>query len=163
MAKRIHANEILDGIAALCKLHLETPLSLQAIIRGSIEWFPNQSLLPLVNGIFLHLEPAIEVTRVQMPKDLQFLYAVRLVYVRRNAENEDINRKKIDEITLIAETIIDNYNLPDVSLENGQILWCFPRNIETEPPEDFIAADVAADLSAVAFNLEVVVRTNHRL
>lgn len=162
MASRLHTKELLNEYLRIFKTDLKTPLSLVSVQKGEVDWLPPEALANKANGIWIVPSPAIRLNHVQFPKALQVSYGFRVVYVQRIITGENMVEKRIDDINTIIEKMIDKYELPDLELSNGQVLWSFPMSVEMEPPEDTYLAAEAADLMATAFNLEVEVRTNHR-
>ncbi len=69
--------------------------------------------------------------------------------------NQEIVRSKTVDAQKIAELLIDNVDLGQLSLPNGQILFSILRAIEWEPPEDNLVASINADMTAVALNFTV--------
>lgn len=158
MTQRLHTNEILAELIRIFNDDLRITLGLKAAMRGSIEWYPISDIPSMVNAIFVNIEPDIKLTHVQLPNDMQINYSIRILYVRKININENVLKQKVDDLNVIVEKIIDKYRLPDLSLTNGQVLWCLPQSVETEPPEDALVAQLASDLVATAFRVECMVR-----
>jgi hypothetical protein len=158
-ANRTHATEILDEILRLFDTHLRATLSLKGVYRGMLPFMPAEAVEEHVNGIWVNLEPSILITPVQLPSDLQVTYMMRLLYVRRINVNENVLKQKETDLKVITEFVFDHFEMSELSLSNGQVLWWLPTEVEMEPPEDGYVATLAQDLVAVAFKTELQVRT----
>lgn len=156
---RLHINEILDELLSLMETNLKTSLNLQGVYRGGLEWLPPNDLTSMVNGIWIKPSLTTDIATVQMPKALQMTYRFRIVLVRRMDLTNNVLKTKTDDAESIVEMIYDNFQLPNLSLTGGQVLWCLPISIEWEPEEDSFTAALSADLTATAFLIEVQVRT----
>jgi len=123
---------------------------------------PPESIPLMVNGVWIYPSGNITLDRVTIPRGLVVNYNFRIVYVRRIGLNENINERKVADLQTVAEHMIDNFELPNLTLTNGQILWNMVTSIETEPLEDLMVNALSSDLIATAFNIQCAVRTNHR-
>jgi hypothetical protein len=165
MSQRLHANELLDEILRLVEANLKTSLSLVGIYRGTLAWLPPTTLTELVNGVWVELIQSTDFAEVAMPKGLTVTYRVRIVYVRRLDISNNIDQQRVADAESIVEMIYDNYKLSYIAnggtlpLSNGEPLWFLPRQVEWQPPEDNFVQAISADLTAVACNTEIVVRT----
>lgn len=162
MSQRLHTNEILNEIMRIFKVELGTALSLKSIIKGELNWLPPESIPNLVNGIWIYPAGNIAIDRVTLPRGLTVTYNFRVVFVRRIGVNENVNERKMADVSTIVEKAIDFFDLPNLTLTNGQVLWAMPVSVEMEPLEDLFVNQVSADLIATAFNIQCSVRTNHR-
>jgi len=162
MAQRLHLKELLNEYLRIFRTEFQSSLNLKSVIKGHIDFVPVQDVPNRVNGIWIAPEP-MTIDRVMLPKELQITYNFRVVYVRRIGVNENVNEAKVNDILTITEKIIDKFKLEDLTLTNAQVLWSFPVSVDPEPPEDVYVAAIAAELVAMAFNIQTVVRTNHRL
>jgi hypothetical protein len=162
MAQRLHLKELLNEYLRIFRTEFQSTLNLKSVIKGHIDFVPVQDVPARVNGIWIAPE-AFTIDRVMLPKDLEITYNFRVVYVRRILVNEIVNEKKVEDILLITEKIIDKFKLEDLTLTNAQVLWSFPTAVDPEPPEDVYVGAIASELVATAFNIQTKVRTNHRL
>lgn len=162
MAQRIHTNEILAELLRIFETDLKTSLDLKGIYRGELNWLPPEAVDTLVNGVWIMPSLTMNIDRVTIPRGLLVNYNFRVVYVRRLGLNENPIERKIADTNTIVEYLIDNFTLPSLTLTNGDLLWCFPTQVENECLEDLFVTGVAADLIATAFTINCQVRTNHR-
>ena len=152
---RLHANILVEELLRIFETDLKTSLSLKSVMRGAIEFLPTSGITDLVNGIWVNLEPSIDISKSELPKNLLITYNFRIVYVRRMALNENALKVKIADIQTITEKLIDSFKLADITnMTNGQVLWWLPTSVETDPPEDAYVSSIAADLTAIAFNAQ---------
>lgn len=161
VTQRIHANELLDEILNLFESNLKTSLSLVGVYRGGLSWLPPQSINTMANGIWAELVQNTDIREVTLPKGLQVGYKVRLTYVRKLDLSSNVDRQRIADAESIIEMVYNNYQLATINppLVNGQVLWWLPRTIEWQPPEDNFVQAISADLTAIAINCEIEVRT----
>lgn len=159
MPQRIHSKEILNELLRIWERDLKVSLNLNVVQRGRIEWMPTPAVSNMANGIWATIDPNIHMDRVLLPGQLELTYNFRVIHVRKIATGEDVDEKKMDDINTIFEHMIDNFRLPDLTLSNGQVLWCLPVDVAVEPPEDAFVASIASDLTATAFSVECRVRT----
>jgi hypothetical protein len=157
--ERIHTTEIIDEILRLLDVNLRTSLSLKGVFRGMMPFMPAEVATQKVNGIWVNVEPSIHITPIQLPKDTQITYMIRLLLIRRININENVLLQKETDIREVIDMVYDNYTMSELTLSNGQILWWLPTEIEMEPPEDGYVATLAEDLVAIAFKTEIQVRT----
>jgi hypothetical protein len=158
-ANRTHVSELIDEFLRLLDTNLKTTLSLKGVFRGSLAFLPAQAVTEMVNGIWVNPEPSTLIEPIQLPSDLLVHYQFRLIYVRRINVNENVLKQKEADVKLITEMVFDNYQLSNLTLTNGQVLWWLPTEIEWEPPEDGYVATLADDLIGLAFKTECKVRT----
>lgn len=156
---RTHTKLILDEYLRLFNADLRTTLNLKGVYKGDLSWLPPQTITDMVNGIWVTIEPSLRINRVLLPKELETTYNLRFVYVRRIAVNENPINAKLDDIETITEKLFDKFDLPDLTLTNGQILWSLPNEVEFSPPEDDYIVEIASDLIAMAFRVDTVVRS----
>jgi hypothetical protein len=162
MSQRFHANELLQGILDVFETDLKTSLNLNGVYRGTLAWLPPSAVGGMVNGIWAELVENTDIKNVAFPKELQITYRVRIVFVRRLDVSNNVAAQRIADAELMLEDIFNNYLLQSVTLSNGQVLWWLPRQVEWYPPEDEFVQALSADLTAIACNTEIEVRTNFR-
>ena len=82
------------------------------------------------------------------------------MFVFKFGPNEEVVRSKTALTQKIAELLIDNVDVGQLALPNGQILFSTLKSIEWEPPEDNLVAAVHADMTATAlvFTVETTSR-----
>lgn len=158
MTQRLHTNELLAEYIRIFNDDLRVQLGLRAAMRGSIEWYPMADVPSMVNGIWVSIEPDIRLKHVQLPNDMEITYNIRILFVRKININENVLEQKVADLNVIVEKLIDKFRLPELSLTNGQVMWSLPTQVETEPPEDALVAQIASDLVATAFRVETIVR-----
>ena len=159
MTQRIHTLELMNEYLRIFEDDLKSTLNLQSAIKGHIEWLPGQTINGMANGVFITVEPNINIERVQLPSDMLITYNFRVLYVKRINVNENVETQKLNDVNTIIEKLIDKFTLPDLTLTNGQVLWSLPVTVEMMPPEDDFVQALAADLVAAAFRVECLVRT----
>lgn len=159
MSTRIHTNQLLNEIMRIFDQDLRVSLGLSAVIKGDITWMPTAGIQNLANGIFISVDPNIQIARVQLPTDLQVTYNFRILYVKKIVVGQNVEEQKINDIETIIDKVFDKFTLPDLTLTGGQVLWWLPETVETEPPEDAYVSQLASDLVAIAFRTSCVVRT----
>jgi hypothetical protein len=164
MAQRLHANELLDEILNVFETNLKTALNLNGVYRGTLAWLPPSDILQMVNGIWSEMLESSEIKDVAMPKGITVTYRIRCVYVRRIDVSNNVAKQRIADAEQMVEQIFNNYLLATINppLSNGQVLWWLPRLIEWYPPEDEFVQALSADLTAIACNTELEVRTSFR-
>jgi hypothetical protein len=162
MGQRLFANELLQGILDAFEAALKTPLNLQGTYRGTLHWLPPTAIRSMVNGIWVELVENTDIKVVAFPKELQTTYRVRCVFVRLLDVSNNISAQRIVDGEKMVEAVFDNYLLSSVALTGGQVLWWLPRQVEWYPPEDEFVQALSADLTAIACNTEIEVRTNFR-
>jgi len=164
MTQRLHANEILDEILNVFESNLKTALNLQGVYRGTLAWLPPSDMAQMVNGIWVELLESSEIKDVAMPKGITVTYRIRCLFVRRIDVSNNVSKQRIADAEQMIETIFNNYLLGTINppLSNGQVLWWLPKLIEWYPPENDFVEGLSSDLSAIACNTELEVRTNFR-
>ena len=161
MADVIHIITIAEELQRIFDADLKTSLNLQSVMLGKLEWLPPTAITGLVNGIWINTAPAMTNDPSELPRQLLQKYNFRIVYVRRMAINENPTKKAMEDAKVIGNKLIDKISLPDITNmpSTAMVLWIMPRSFEWEPPEDDYVGRIAADLTAMAINLEVMVRT----
>ena len=155
-APRLHETLIAERIVELIDQNLSAPLSLKVATIGALEFFPAlETLGDNVPAVFVKPSPSTNLERITTGQTYRIVYNFRLVFVGAFGPNEEIVRSKTVDAQKIAELLIDNVDLGQLSLPNGQILFSILRSIEWEPPEDNLVASINADLTAVALNFAV--------
>jgi hypothetical protein len=158
-ANRTHLTELLDEYLRILNNDLRVPLDLKLIQRGSLEFMPAESLSNVIPCIFVDIDPNIRINRVTMPDGLEVIYNFRFIYVKKLIEGENSLKVKETDFKLITEKILDEYRLTNLTLTNGQVLWSLVNEIEFKPPEDVYVASISADMIAMAFRVDTVVRS----
>jgi hypothetical protein len=97
----------------------------------------------------------------ELPRVMEQKYFFRFVYTRLIHTRENIIKKSMEDAELIMNTYTDKYMMPDITnLPSGtNILWTIVKSVEWRPPEDMYVQQIHADITAIAFNMEVVVKT----
>lgn len=159
MSNIIFVREVAEEIARIVET-LRTSLSLKAVIIGEMSFQPTVGVTNLVNGVWIVPTPVTTIDADALPKVLLTRYFYRLVYVRRIGLNENVVKKSMADVATIVNTLTDHWHVPDITNipQSAQILWMGTRSIEWEPSEDSLVQTLGADMTAVAFNLEVQVR-----
>lgn len=155
---RTHLKELCNHYLQLFNDNLRTTLNLKGVYKGDLTFFPAQALTDMVNGIFVN-PLNVRIERVLLPKELETTYIFRFLYIKRIAQGTNVVESKIDDCTTIQEHLFDKYQLPDLTLTNGQVLWSLPNEIDMNPPEDEYVAILAADMVAMAFIVDCKVRS----
>lgn len=150
---------IAEEIARIVEM-LRTPLSLRSVIISRMHLLPSPGVANLVNGVWIIPAPDTNIDPGALPRILNQRYLYRLVYIRRIGPAENVVRKTMDDAAVIVNTLTDKVHLPDITTlpASAQVLWMLTRNIEWNPSEDNLVQSISADLSAVAFTVEVQVR-----
>lgn len=159
MSTKIHTKEIVNHIMSLFESDLKTSLSLVGIYKGGLAWLPPIAISEMANGIWLDLTQTTDIEEVAMPTGIQVIYRIRIIYVRRIDISNNVLDAKMNDAATIIDKIYEKHKLPGLTLNGGNVLWWLPSVIEYQPAEDNFVSAIAADLTAVAFNTEVIVRT----
>jgi len=140
---------------------LESDLNLKEVAVGDITTMPSPGISNIIPGIFIQPMPATTNDFDELPRVMTQKYFFRFVYVRMIGRGERIIQKSIDDATLIMNTYTDYYQMRDITnLPSGtQVLWAIIKTVEWRPPEDMYMQQVHADLAAIAFNMEIEVKT----
>lgn len=155
-APRLHHPELMDQIVNQINQDLSGPLNLKVVAVGSLEFYPAiENLKDNVPAIFVEPAPSTDLERITTAQTYRITYNTRLVYVRLFSPNEEIIRQKTIETQQIGEHLIDQVNLGNLSLPNGQILFTNLQSIEWKPPEDQLVATINADMTASALVFSV--------
>ena len=152
---RLHETVIADRIVDLINT-LSGDLNLKVITVGALEFYPAlEQLADNVPAVFVKPSPSTNLERITTGQTYRIVYNFRIVFVGVFASNEEIIREKTVRTQKIAELLIDNVDLGQLSLPNGQILFSTLKSIEWEPPEDNLVASINADMTASALNFTV--------
>ena len=155
-APRLHETLIADRIVELIN-SLSGDLGLKVITVGALEFFPAlEQLMDNVPAVFVKPSPSTNLERITTGQTYRIVYNFRIVFVGAFGANEEIVRSKTVRTQKIAELLIDNVDLGQLSLPNGQVLFSTLKQIEWEPPEDNLVASINADMtaSALVFTVE---------
>lgn len=157
---RLHETVIADRIVDLINT-LSGDLNLKVITVGALEFYPAlEQLADNVPAVFVKPSPSTNLERITTGQTYRIVYNFRIVFVGVFASNEEIIREKTVRTQKIAELLIDNVDLGQLLLPNGQVLFSSLKSIEWEPPEDNLVASVNADMTASA--LVFIVETSAR-
>lgn len=159
MSDIIFVRQIAEEIARIIET-LRTSLSLKSTIIGEMNFQPTAGVTNLVNGVWIVPNPIMNNDPDELPKVLMQKYFYRLVYVRRIVLNENPVKKTMADVATIINALTDKIHCPDITTlpATAQVLWMLVRTVEWNPGEDNYVQQFGADLTAVAFNLEVQVR-----
>jgi hypothetical protein len=143
---------------------LLTP-NLVSINIGDITAMPSPGVAALCPGLWIQPTPATTNEFMYLPKPMLQKYFFRVVYVRLIQPNENIVKKAMLDAAIIVNTYCDKMLLPDITnLPTGtQIMWAMTKSIEWRPPEDDYVVRCHADLTAIAFNMEINVKTRRTI
>ncbi|MCG3204329.1 MAG: hypothetical protein KCHDKBKB_01044 [Elusimicrobia bacterium] len=151
-APRLHEALIADRIVQLIDQNLSGPLALKVVGMGALEFFPAlETLIDNVPAVFVKPSPSTNLERITTGQTYRIVYNFRIVFVGAFGANQEIVRTKTVDAQKIAELLIDNVDLGELSLPNGQVLFSALKSIEWEPPEDNLVASINADMTAAAF------------
>jgi hypothetical protein len=159
-APRLHETLIAEKLVELIN-GLSSELQLKVIAIGALEFFPAlDQLSDNVPAVFVKPAPSTNLERITTGQTYRILYNFRIVFVFKFGPDEEVVRSKTMLTQKIAELLIDNVDVGQLSLPNGQILFSTLKSIEWEPPEDNLVAAVHADMtaSALIFTVETTSR-----
>lgn len=157
---RLHETLIADRIVDLVN-GLSAELGLKVITVGALEFFPAlENLAENVPAVFVKPSPSTNLERITTGQTYRIVYNFRIVFIGSFGPNEEIIREKTVRTQKIAELLIDNVDLGQLALPNGQVLFSTLRAIEWEPPEDNLVGSINADMTAAA--LVFTVETSSR-
>lgn len=160
-APRLHENLIADRIVQLINDNLSGDMGLKVVTIGALEFFPAlENLSDNVPAVFVKPSPSTNLERITTGQTYRIVYSFRIVFVKLFNPNEEIVKLKTIDTQKIAELLIDNVNLGDLVIPNGQVLFSTLKSIEWEPPEDNLVATINADMtaSALVFTVETTSR-----
>lgn len=159
MSDIIFVRQIAEEIARIVET-LRTTLSLKSTIIGEMNFQPTAGVTNLVNGVWIIPTPVTTIDPDALPKVLLEKYFYRLIYVRRVARGENVVKQSMADAAVIVNALTDKVHLPDITNlpATAQILWMLTKSIEWTPGEDSLVQNFGADMTAVAFNIEAVVR-----
>jgi len=160
MSDIIHLQEIWDELARLAET-LKVSLSLKGVYQGDYAFQPTAGISNMVNGLWIHPTPEMTSEPDDLPRRLIQRYRFRFVYVRRINLNENPTKQIVAEIKALINMYTSKFDLPDITNmpAHAQVLWCNIASVDFQPQEDDFTAGVAADLKAVAFQMDCFVRT----
>lgn len=160
-APRLHETLIAERIVELVDQNLSASMGLKVVTIGALEFYPAlDQLSNNVPAVFVKPSPSTNLERITTGQTYRIVYNFRIIFVELFGPNEEIVRSKTVNTQKIAELLIDNVNLGQLSLPNGQVLFSTLKAIEWEPPEDSLVASVNADMTAAA--LVFTVETSSR-
>ncbi len=153
----VHVVPIVEELQRIADTDLRIPLGLTSVNIGDLNSMPAPAILEMCPGIWIKPSPAMTNDFDLMPKPMAQKYFFRIVYVRLIQPNENIVKKAMEDAALVVNTYSDKLQLPDLTnIPSGtHILWAMTRSVEWQAPEDDYVVRVHADLTAIAFNLEV--------
>lgn len=155
-APRLHETLIAERIVELIDQNLSSPMGLKVVTIGALEFFPAlETLGDNVPAVFVKPSPSTNLERITTGQTYRIVYNFRIVFVSSFGPNQEIVRSKTVDGQKIAELLIDNVDLGQLSIPNGQVLFSTLRTIEWEPPEDNLVGSINADITAVALNFTV--------
>lgn|SRR5574339_10583 len=156
-----HVIVLCGELQRIAVAELQVALGLKSVMIGDITSMPTPGITNIIPGIWIQPMPATTNEFDELPRVMSQKYYFRFVYVRLIGRGENIINKSMQDITLIMNTYCDKYQLPDITnLPTGtQALWAMIKSVEWRPPEDMYVQNIHADLAAVAFNLEIEVKT----
>ena len=155
-APRLHETLIAERIVQLIDQNLSGPMNLKVATIGALEFYPAlDQLSNNVPAVFVKPSPATNLERITTGQTYRIAYSFRIVFVKLFKPLDEIVKLKTVETQKIAELLIDNVDLGQLSLPNGQILFTILKAIEWEPPEDNLVASIHADMTAAAMVFSV--------
>lgn len=155
-APRLHETLIAERIVKLIDDNLSGPMSLKVVTIGALEFFPAlETLSDNVPAVFVKPSPSTNLERITTGQTYRIVYNFRVVIVSAFGPNQEIVRSKTIDAQKIGELLIDNVDLGQLALPNGQILFSTLKTIEWEPPEDNLVASINADMTAAALSFTV--------
>jgi hypothetical protein len=155
-APRLHETLIAERIIQLIDQNLSSSMGLKVVTMGALDFFPAlPNLMDNVPAVFVKPSPSTNLERITTGQTYRIVYNFRLVFVKAFGPNEQVIRDKTIETQKIGELLIDNVELGQLSLPNGQVLSSLLKQIEWDPPEDNWVGNINADLTAAALNFTV--------
>ena len=152
----LHETLIAERIVQLIDDNLAGVMGLKVVTIGALEFFPAlENLIDNVPAVFVKPSPSTNLERITTGQTYRIVYNFRIVVVGAFGPNQEIIRSKTIDAQKIGELLIDNVDLGQLSLPNGQILFSTLKLIEWEPPEDNLVASINADMTAAALNFTV--------
>jgi hypothetical protein len=149
---RLHEIEIADKIVGLIDQNLSAEMGLKVVTIGALEYFPaRENLAENVPAVFVKPWPSTDLERITTGQTYRITYNFRIVFVKLFGPNEDITKEKTIQSQKIGEMLIDNVNLGNLVLINGQILRATLKAIEWSLEEDRLAGVIHADMAAAGF------------
>ncbi len=160
MTDIIHIQEIWDELARIGET-LKSSLNLKGIYQGDYALQPTQGIPAMVNGIWIHPTPRMTSKPSAMPRRLEQHYYFRFVYIRRIYQNQNSAKLIVAELKALVNAYAAKYHLPDITNlpSHAQILSANVGEIDFQPEEDQATQQIAADLKAIAFQMDVTVLT----
>lgn len=157
----VHVQPIIEELQRIISDGLTATLNLKGVHIGDVAFSGSHGISNLVNGVWIVPSPSTTNDPDSMPKMFIQKYYFRLLYIRRIALNENPIQKNMTDIKEIVNLLTDKISLPDLTNlpSSAQILWALVRSVEWMPPENDFVSRIAADLLAMAVNIEVNVRT----
>jgi hypothetical protein len=125
---------------------------------GGLEYFTTATLTNIVPIILI--KPIIVNTEGSSMHGAESTYDLRIVYVKKYAQNTDIVKLKAQEMGVIVEALWDDWRFDGIALNNGQVVSSFPDPVEYEPREDMLAYSLNQELAACAVNVMIDVAFN---
>jgi hypothetical protein len=159
MSDIIFVRQIAEEIARIVET-LRTTLSLKSTIIGEMSFNPTAGVGNLVNGVWIIPTPTTQIEPDSIPRILIQRYFYRVIFVRRINRNENVVKQHMADVATIINALTDKIHMPDITNlpATAQILQMLVRSVEWNPGEDNYVQQFGADLTAIAFNIEVEVR-----
>ncbi|HOX22929.1 MAG TPA: hypothetical protein PLL10_05650 [Elusimicrobiales bacterium] len=158
---RLHETVIADRIIELINLNLSVALGLKVVSFGDLDFYPAlETLTDNTPTVFVKPAPTTTLERITTGQTYKIAYNFRIVFVKTFSRSEDATRLMTIETDKLAELFIDNVNLGDFVITNGQVLRTNLTTIEWKPPEDLTVAGLNANMTATAlvFTVETTSR-----
>lgn len=159
----IHAAKLCDELERIGNDLVKTALTpnLVNVSIGDINSMPAPIITSMCPGLFIKPSPAMTNEFMYLPKPMLQKYYFRMVYVRLIQQNENIVKKAMEDAAIIINTYSDKLFLPDITnLPSGtQIMWFVCKSVEWNCSEDDYVLACHADLTAIAFNFELQLKT----
>lgn len=159
MSDIVFVRELAEEIARIIET-LRSQLDLKATIIGEMSFNPTAGITNLANGVWIIPTPQTTIEPDSIPKVMIQHYFYRIVFLRRIARNENVVKRHMEDAATIINALTDKVHMPDITNlpSTAQVLQMLVRSVEWNPGEDNYVQQFGADLTALAFNLDVEVR-----
>ncbi len=167
MANRINldavCSHLVTRLTTLLTPAAPTGLGLARVQYGDLTYYPAEvlaSLTAILPAIFI--KPATWTTvRGPAIKSYTTTQRYRLVYVRKFETTEAVVQIKAQAGQLICETLIDEYNLPNLVISGTTVIMTRMPEGDLQQPEDLVVAvGVGANVTALSVEFEVELDAN---
>lgn len=162
---RFHAEDIIAYIVNLIATNLQGTLGLKHVIRGDLSHF-TQIAAKLNNDlpiVFVTLNNHITFEPQTLTKYYDVVYGIRILYIRRFVDSEQVEKKDYSDIKEIVELLISDFALPNLTLTNAQVVSSNAKEVQFNPDEDDFNSDQRSDMTVSAIDFDVLVRTKRNL